>query len=354
MTQEQRRELIREQLTETPEKSDRQIAAGLGVSNSTVSVARKELVEANQLCESHSSIGADGKERPRQVFRKPVTIFNPTPAEEKAIQNPAVIERMAVDEIPATAAIREIKRQEIIAKLEDIGRLLDGSAEYQAIQQRIRDDANRARSEAANQRRGEDGRLQEKPVAPQCEVQLVRQRSTPGADAKAALLEVSRPAVERAAFIQAKAPEIAATVLPLDGLKAELAEIDENLVRNELHFTERGEHFARRKKIYEALHPETKAGQYGHKGGKVVESAETAVSSFASDTASKTGVSSRVIHEEIQLARDLVPEAKEAIRAAGITKTEALKLSGWNWWLLPILAIFYSSSGSMPSELARA
>ena len=34
LTQEQRRGLIREQLTETPEKSDRQIAAGLGVSGS--------------------------------------------------------------------------------------------------------------------------------------------------------------------------------------------------------------------------------------------------------------------------------------------------------------------------------
>lgn len=48
-----------------------------------------------QLLQCNSSIGADGKERPRQVARKPVTIFNPSKREERAIQNPAVVERMA-------------------------------------------------------------------------------------------------------------------------------------------------------------------------------------------------------------------------------------------------------------------
>lgn len=41
LSQEQRRELIRQQLKETPEKSDRQIAAGLGVNHETVGVQRK-------------------------------------------------------------------------------------------------------------------------------------------------------------------------------------------------------------------------------------------------------------------------------------------------------------------------
>ena len=71
LSQEQKRELIREQLKETPEKSDRQIAKVLGVSNKTVSEIRNEMVQAGQLCNLHSSIGADGKERPRQVERKP-------------------------------------------------------------------------------------------------------------------------------------------------------------------------------------------------------------------------------------------------------------------------------------------
>jgi len=227
MTQEQRRELIREQLTETPEKSDRQIAAGLNADNSTVSRIRDKMEQAGELLQYNTSTGADGKEYPRQVFRKPVTIFNPTPAEERAIQNPAVLERMAADEIPATAAIREIKRQEIIAKLEDISRLLDGSAEYQAIQQRIRDEANKARSEA---QAGNQNATKEKTVVPQCEARLLKPNRT--TDAKAALIGVSRPAVERAAFIQAKDPVLAGQLSPFYGLAiASPASLPSDLVR---------------------------------------------------------------------------------------------------------------------------
>lgn len=65
LTQEQKRELIRQQLVETPQLSDRQIAKDLGVDNSTVSAHRKRLVEEGQVLESNTSIGADGKEYPR-------------------------------------------------------------------------------------------------------------------------------------------------------------------------------------------------------------------------------------------------------------------------------------------------
>ena len=94
LTQEQRRNLIQEQLKETPEKSDRQIAKVLGVSNPTVSSTRKQMEKGGELLKFNSSIGADGKERPRQVERKPVSVFNPTKREEKALQNPEVIERL--------------------------------------------------------------------------------------------------------------------------------------------------------------------------------------------------------------------------------------------------------------------
>lgn len=71
LTTTQRRQIVQDQLQETPEKSDRQIAESIGVSNSTVSYQRKKMEESGQLCESHSSIGADGKERPRQVEHRP-------------------------------------------------------------------------------------------------------------------------------------------------------------------------------------------------------------------------------------------------------------------------------------------
>ena len=111
LSQEQRRDLIREQLKETPEKSDRQIAVALGVSNSTVSSQRKAMIADNQVCESHTSIGADGKVYPRQNKHKTVTIFNPTAAEEKAVKQPEIIERMAESGKSAVEVKREIKAE---------------------------------------------------------------------------------------------------------------------------------------------------------------------------------------------------------------------------------------------------
>lgn len=72
LNQEQRRLLIQEQLKETPERSDRQIARELGVSNPTVSKYRQEMENDGKLLKFNSSIGADGKERPRQVEHRPV------------------------------------------------------------------------------------------------------------------------------------------------------------------------------------------------------------------------------------------------------------------------------------------
>lgn len=69
LTQEQKRELIREQLKETPEKSDRQIAESLGVHHTTVSTQRAKLEDSNELAKLATSKGSDGKEYPRQVER---------------------------------------------------------------------------------------------------------------------------------------------------------------------------------------------------------------------------------------------------------------------------------------------
>ena len=54
-------------LESAPEKSDRQLAKAIGVSNKTVSTARNELVADGELCKLHTSTGKDGKEYPRQV-----------------------------------------------------------------------------------------------------------------------------------------------------------------------------------------------------------------------------------------------------------------------------------------------
>ena len=53
--------------------------------------------------------------------------------------------------------------------------------------------------------------------------------------------------------------EIECNISDLQGLKAELAEIDENFVRKNLSTIEYGDLLLRRKEIYQMLHPETKA-----------------------------------------------------------------------------------------------
>lgn len=70
LTREQRQELIREQLIETPEKSNRQIAVDLGVDHKTIGTKRQELESRGEIPHLNTSTGVDGKEYPRQVQRR--------------------------------------------------------------------------------------------------------------------------------------------------------------------------------------------------------------------------------------------------------------------------------------------
>ena len=124
--------------------------------------------------------------------------------------------------------------------------------------------------------------------------------------------------------------EIECTVSNLEGLLVELAEVDENVVRKDLSAMEFSDLLLRRKRIYEALHPEIR-----HGGDRKSEKIKTKnlrldpVKSFAQDTAEKLGVSPRTVELQVQTARDLTPEAKDIIRNAGrkITKQSALQIS---------------------------
>lgn len=124
--------------------------------------------------------------------------------------------------------------------------------------------------------------------------------------------------------------EIECTVSGLEGLQAELAEIDENFVRADLSPIDYGDLLLRRKEIYERLHPETKNG-----GDRRSEDFRTknfrsdSAKSFAQDTADKLGVSPRTVELQVQMAKNLTPEAKAIIKETDtkITKTDAMKLS---------------------------
>jgi ParB family chromosome partitioning protein len=123
--------------------------------------------------------------------------------------------------------------------------------------------------------------------------------------------------------------EVDCTVSSLEGLAAELAEIDENIVRSDMSTLEYGEILLRRKEIYETLHPETKRGMRNGQTSKSDKMSFLGTKSFAQDTAEKLGVVPRTVERQIQTAKNLTQEAKEIIKNADkkISKKEALKLS---------------------------
>lgn len=92
LTREQRRELIAQQLRETPQLSDRQIAASLGVDHKTVAAEREQLESIGEIpqCARETS---DGRTYPaqRQEPERPTAYryIDPTPQGEKAVKESA-------------------------------------------------------------------------------------------------------------------------------------------------------------------------------------------------------------------------------------------------------------------------
>ena len=104
--------------------------------------------------------------------------------------------------------------------------------------------------------------------------------------------------------------EIDATIVDLTDNQAALAEIDENLIRNELTKLERGELLSERKAIYEDIHPDAPKGH----GGDRKSSDTVSLDSFTSDTAAKTGETQRSIQRLVQIARDIPQDVRDVLR----------------------------------------
>ena len=78
--------------------------------------------------------------------------------------------------------------------------------------------------------------------------------------------------------------------------EAELIQIDENLVRANLSDAERILHVARRKELYEKLHPETKHGGDRRSAGARSSSQNENLKAFVADIAVKTGKDQPACH----------------------------------------------------------
>lgn len=112
-----------------------------------------------------------------------------------------------------------------------------------------------------------------------------------------------------AALSQLGRKEIPSLIHHLDELHLELAEIDENLQRHVLTVLETSRALARRKDIYEALHPGTQSvTKRGGPGRAKKTSDKMSPVSFAKDTAAKLGKHHRTVERMVEIGLGLTEE----------------------------------------------
>jgi ParB-like chromosome segregation protein Spo0J len=121
----QKRDLIKDQLMDTPEMSDRYIAAGLGLDHKTVGRIRGHLVASGDLPQFAKSMGLDGKLRPREVATKPKSLYfidkrKRTEETERLLNQPAVIARMFQDKLSSAVYANRLINREAKAERHDI------------------------------------------------------------------------------------------------------------------------------------------------------------------------------------------------------------------------------------------
>jgi ParB family chromosome partitioning protein len=120
--------------------------------------------------------------------------------------------------------------------------------------------------------------------------------------------------------------EIPAILIEATDDEARQIEIDENLARRELTALERAEFLAERKRIYEALHPETAHGKAkkpkkDDAKGKVANFAT--FRRFSKEAAKAADVSESTVQQAIALFGKLAPEAVTLIRGSDLAKKQS-------------------------------
>ncbi|WP_339860457.1 ParB/RepB/Spo0J family partition protein [Thalassospira alkalitolerans] len=105
----------------------------------------------------------------------------------------------------------------------------------------------------------------------------------------------------------------------LNGLQAKMIEIDENLLRHELNPLDRAVFLAERKRIYEQMHPETKAGVAG---AAAKHGSANDTMSFAKDAAEKIGLNPRSIERAVRIATRLSPDVRRNLIGTDLSKNQ--------------------------------
>jgi len=111
---------------------------------------------------------------------------------------------------------------------------------------------------------------------------------------------------------------IEATIFDGDEVEVELAEIDENLMRNDLTVLEQGEHLARRQELVGFSRGGDRRSNYNDYSLKTT-----------SEIAKEIGLSEQSVYKRMQAARSIVPEVKDSIRDTEIANstTQLLELA---------------------------
>ena len=118
--------------------------------------------------------------------------------------------------------------------------------------------------------------------------------------------------------------EIPATVVTLDELHCQLAEVDENLCGSHLSPSEEKLFMRRRKEIYEQINPETKNG--GDRKSEKIRTTNCRSDPFTADTAAKTGKSKRTVERIIAIANELGEAVLTGIAGTSLDSKAGLKL----------------------------
>lgn len=118
----------------------------------------------------------------------------------------------------------------------------------------------------------------------------------------------------------------------LDELTARIIEIDENLIRHELNPLDRAAFLAERKRIYEELHPETRAGVAGGKARQgrksataifaVANGSQEGASTFSEDVATRTRLNARTVRRAVEVHSRLAPEVRRRLSGTHIAQKE--------------------------------
>ena len=120
------------------------------------------------------------------------------------------------------------------------------------------------------------------------------------------------------AFWRLKRAAIPAVIVHGDELELRLAEIDENLMRRELSELDRATFLLERKRVYEALHPETRHGGKRVSKKSKLSSVSTWSARFTAVMAEKLARNERGIQRLVRRAERLAPDVRALLQGTRV------------------------------------